>query len=120
MTIEQLTHHFFEVRNQVHLWHLQTTSYAEHKALNEFYDEWLSLADDFIETFSGRYRRVSGGMVCNALPYQEGMAYHFMVKEASYLLSSEVRNITPDSDLNNILDEMTSLANRTAYLLTLK
>ena len=41
----------FEVRDQIHFSHLNTQSFSEHKALNEFYETWLDLADSFIETF---------------------------------------------------------------------
>jgi hypothetical protein len=40
---------------QVHIFHLQTTSYAEHKALNKYYDEIVGLTDGLIETFQGKY-----------------------------------------------------------------
>ena len=38
-----------------HMSHLQTKSYAEHKALNEFYDEIVDLADDLAEAAQGQY-----------------------------------------------------------------
>lgn len=39
----------FQSRDIMHLTHLATTSYAEHKALNKAYDGLLSLLDDLIE-----------------------------------------------------------------------
>jgi hypothetical protein len=42
-------------RNQAHIYHLQTTSFAKHKALNEFYDGIIPLVDGIVESFQGKY-----------------------------------------------------------------
>ena len=36
-----------------HMWHLQTKSYSQHKALNEFYDDLQDEGDKFIEAAIG-------------------------------------------------------------------
>ena len=45
----------FLSRTMTHQAHLKTTSYAAHKALNEFYDEVVDLADDLAEATQGQY-----------------------------------------------------------------
>ena len=45
----------FAGRTVTHIQHLKTKSYAEHKALNEFYDEIIDLADDLAEATQGQY-----------------------------------------------------------------
>lgn len=45
----------FLSRTMAHMSHLQTKSYAEHKALNEFYDEIVELVDDLAEAAQGQY-----------------------------------------------------------------
>ena len=40
-------------RDMAHLAHWKTKSYAEHKALNTFYDELLELIDGFVEQYQG-------------------------------------------------------------------
>lgn len=45
----------FLARDVTHSVHLNTRSYAKHKALNEFYDEVVDLADGFAEAYQGRY-----------------------------------------------------------------
>ena len=42
-------------RDLAHLAHWKTKSYAEHKALNEFYDSVLELIDGFVEQYQGYY-----------------------------------------------------------------
>ena len=45
----------FAGRTVTHIQHLKTKSYAEHKALNEFYDGIVDLADDLAEATQGQY-----------------------------------------------------------------
>ena len=45
----------FLSRTASHMSHLQTKSYAEHKALDEFYSEIVDLADDLAEAAQGQY-----------------------------------------------------------------
>lgn len=51
----------FNARTQVHIYHLQTKSYSQHKALNEFYDEILDLTDAYIETIQGKLGMILTG-----------------------------------------------------------
>lgn len=97
--------------------HHNTTSYAEHKALGEFYREWDDLGDKFIETYMGKYGRIDGAMLCstddNITPAMCIQAAHAYAMAAQSLVSG-------DADLMNILADMIELCNHTSYLLTLK
>ena len=42
-------------RNQAHVFHLQTKSYAEHIALNGYYDAVVALFDGIVESYQGKY-----------------------------------------------------------------
>ena len=53
--VESFVAKLFSARQQTYNMHLKTKSFAEHKALNDFYDEILDLADEFIETYQGQY-----------------------------------------------------------------
>ena len=46
---------FFLARDVTHSVHLNTRSYSKHKALQKFYENIIDLADDFAETYQGRY-----------------------------------------------------------------
>ena len=93
---------------------------GQHKALGEFYDSWLDSVDSFIETYAGKYARPVGGFTGSVVPYQEGASLTYIKRVSSFMTSESVRSIAPDTDLQNILDELTAIANHTAYLLTLK
>ena len=45
----------FHARTNAHVLHLKTTSFARHKALNEFYDAIVDLADSLAEAYQGDY-----------------------------------------------------------------
>jgi hypothetical protein len=46
---------FFLARDVTHSVHLNTRSYAKHKALQKFYENIIDLADGFAEAYQGRY-----------------------------------------------------------------
>ena len=102
----------FQSRDMMHLQHLQTTSFAEHKALGHYYDEILELTDSFTEKYFGRNKRVEF-----TIPESKNMDAVAHMKEMQKLIEGERANYS--SDLQNIMDEMVGLVNKTLYLLTL-
>lgn len=53
MEIGQFASKTFEFRDQLHMMHLMTKSYSEHKALGSLYEFITDFADDFLETYKG-------------------------------------------------------------------
>ena len=102
----------FQSRDMMHIAHLQTTSFAEHKALNGYYDGILELTDTFTETYFGRNKRTE-----IIIPESKNMDSVSHMKEMQSILDSERDNYA--SELQNIIDEMLGLVNKTLYLLTL-
>jgi len=102
----------FQSRDAMHIAHLQTTSYAEHKALNGYYDGILDLTDKFTEVFFGRNKRVE-----IVIPESKNLDAVSHLKEMQQLVDGERVNYS--SELQNIMDEMLVLINQTLYLLTL-
>ena len=45
----------FEARDFAHKAHLETKSYAQHKALGTFYEDILDLTDGLVESYFGKY-----------------------------------------------------------------
>lgn len=102
----------FQSRDMMHIAHLQTTSFAEHKALGGYYDGILELTDTFSEVYFGRNKRVE-----IVIPESKNMDSVSHLKELQAILDTERNNYS--SELQNIVDEMLSLVNKTLYLLTL-
>ena len=111
------------LQNQIRIYHWQTKSYAEHKALGKLYEALDPLIDEFIEVYMGKNGMSKIGNYPNIklLDYSPGFpnaalnsTIEFIEKEISPLLTKE------DTDLMNIRDSMLSAINRTKYLLTLE
>jgi hypothetical protein len=102
----------FHSRDAMHLAHLNTTSFAEHKALGGYYDDILDLTDKFTEVYFGRYKRLA---IIIPEAKVEGAVEH--LKGLQQIIDAERGQYS--SELQNILDEMLAVINRTLYLLTL-
>ena len=102
----------FHSRDTMHLTHLQTTSFAEHKALNAYYDGILDLTDSFTEVYFGRFKRID-----IVIPEAKMLSAVEHLKEMQKMIDGERDNYS--SELQNIMDEMLGLINKTLYLLTL-
>lgn len=113
----KIVEHFFAVRDCIHLIHLNTISYAEHKALGKFYERWIELSDTFIETYQGKYGRINGNVNITASTDMDAVKY---LKDLYLFVTNEVKVADNDCDLKNILADMQQLINQTLYLLTLK
>jgi hypothetical protein len=104
----------FQSRDMMHLQHLQTTSFAEHKALGHYYDEILELTDSFTEKYFGRNKRIP-----ITIPESKATDAVIHLKSMQKLIEGEADSDKYPCDLDNILDEMLGLVNKTLYLLTL-
>ena len=103
-------------RNQAHVFHLQTPSFAEHKALNDFYDGIVPLFDGIIESYQGKY-----GIMKNYKSFKIEQ-YRNSKKTISYFerlldIIDENRNSVEDSFIQNQIDTVQELINSTIYKL---
>lgn len=102
----------FQSRDMMHIAHLQTTSFAEHKALGAYYDGILDLTDSFTEKYFGSKGRVE--LIIPEAKIQDAVSH---MKTMQATIEAERENYS--SDLQNIMDEMLGLVHETLYLLTL-
>jgi hypothetical protein len=112
-TIVEIVEKLFHARDTAHLAHLKTTSYAQHVALNEFYDAILDYADELAETAQGCEGKLLDFRITSAVS-TEMISYLKSLKE--YILLS--RNKVEYEFQKNILDEVTALISKTLYKLT--
>ena len=107
-------------KQQAVFWHNQTTSYSEHKTLNNFYDEILDLLDGLVESTAGIYGRPTGYDVHDPEDWkstEETIAYFKKVYE---MVQTERKSIYQETWIQNQIDEIAQLVAETLYLLTLK
>jgi len=105
----------FASRTQAHIFHLQTMSYAVHKALNEYYDDITDHIDNYAETCQGKHGIIKGYNLPTQL-FEDDSALKYFMGLQSYIDS--VRGQLPqDGELNNIVDEIAGLVATTVYKL---
>ena len=117
MIVSQFVSTLFASRTQAHIFHLQTDSFAAHKALNEYYDGIVDLVDSFVEGYQGKYGIVQGYMNVALQEYQscDGVIAYFTILDA-YITKTRSM-VAQDSYLQNIIDEIVDLINSTLYKL---
>ena len=103
----------FHVRTNAHLLHLKTRSYAAHMALGSFYDELTDLIDSFAEAYQGRY----GLLNYPDVPFKQEADAIMMIKTIRRYIDDNRIGMVPDSELQNIIDEIVALMDSTLYKL---
>ena len=109
----------FSARNIAHTIHLKTTSFAEHKTLEEFYSGIVPLADDFAQQYQGRYNvRLTIPVVPNK--YKGSIAE--VLRAQMDWIEGNRQSICPRTEtaLHNVIDEIVGLYQNILYQLTLK
>ena len=103
-------------QTQVHVFHLQTESYAEHKALQNYYEGIDGIVDGLIESFQGKYqilKNYRGGDIQDWKSTDETTKY---LKNLCAMVE-EKRNCCKDSYIQNQIDTVCELINSTTYKL---
>jgi hypothetical protein len=106
----------FHSRTQVHVFHLQTNSFAEHKALNDYYDEIIDLTDGLIESYQGKYGILLNYENLPLINYTDNLqvvAYFTKLAELVKILRQEPE----DSYIQNQIDNVVELIESTKYKL---
>jgi hypothetical protein len=104
-------------REQAHAFHLTTNSYAQHKALQNYYEGIVPLLDSWAEAYMGKYgrlKRISMNKRYMSDP-KKARAYF-----KSLIARIRLVKLPKDSYLKNIQDEILALIRSTMYMLTLK
>ena len=100
-------------RTYSHIAHLKTGSYAKHKALNEFYDSVVDMADSLAEASQGLYGKLE-------IPYLNMIG---KIDDPIGGITSQLKAIEKlignidEEYLKNILQEIQALYRKTLYLL---
>lgn len=107
----------FAVRTAAHLAHLSTTSYAQHVALNEFYDAMLGLTDRYAEVYMGMNTVIKSWPAPATVPTVPIALLEYYLD----LIVEEAGEDHESEALANILAELEELTSQTLYKLrTLK
>jgi hypothetical protein len=103
-------------RTQTHTLHLQTESYPEHKALNEYYDGIVDIIDGLVESYQGKYGIIKGYKSYDIVEYKSTESTIKYLKDLCGKVE-KLRNCCKDSYIQNQIDTACELINSTLYKL---
>ena len=112
--IQQFIGLLFASRDYAHKAHLNTDSFAEHMALNGFYDGIIDLADSLAETWMGRKEEKIGDISVINPPKGNPLA---VMKRLLSVVQDTRDFCSDDTVLSNIIDEIEALYSSTIYKL---
>ena len=112
--IQQFIGLLFASRDYAHKAHLNTDSFAEHMALNEFYDGIVDLADGLAEAWMGRNLQKIGEIPTINAPKGEPEK---VFKRLLEVVQDTRDFVSEDTVLSNIMDEIEALYSSTIYKL---
>lgn len=100
-----------------HVLHLQSRSYAEHKALQGFYQDLPDLVDSVIEAWQGRNGELVEypDQIVELSEHKDALEFVTFLK---ILLDDERYVLGEESEIQNLVDEIAALIDSTLYKLT--
>lgn len=114
-----------QFQNQLRLLHWQTNSYAEHMAFGGCYDAINDIIDTLVEAIQGKYGRIMlGGIDSIQISDYSNLKLNIFILDMETFFSKEIFTCgidqTKDSEIDNILQELSGEISKLKYLLTLK
>ena len=103
-------------QTQAHIFHLQTKSYAEHKALQGYYEGIDGLVDGIIESYQGKYDLITQ---YNSVKNEDYKSNEQVIKyfKALDTMIDKNRKEVKESFIQNQIDTVQELINSTVYKL---
>jgi hypothetical protein len=120
MEINQFISTLHQSKQQAIVWHHQTTSFSEHKALNFYYEEIVELIDGLVESIQGIYPRIGAYTLSNPVDWKEGGSTIYF--KGLYDFVQKNRSTIPQQEtwVQNQIDEVAQTIADTLYQLSLK
>ena len=113
MTVQEYVSALLEIQDISHIAHLQTSSFAEHKALNKLYDGIADQFDAFVEAYQGKYGIIKG---YKSFKLEEGVDMISYLKEKMTKFEGYKATLT-DGYLQQMVDNTQELLSTTLYKL---
>ena len=103
-------------QTQVHIFHLQTKSYAEHKALQGYYEGIDVLVDGLIESYQGKYDVITQYNSIKNEDYKSNEQIIQYFKALDTMIEKNRKGVK-ESFIQNQIDTVQELINSTVYKL---
>jgi hypothetical protein len=112
----KLVSYLMHSRTQAHVFHLQTTSFAEHSALNVYYDEIVGLIDGLVESYQGKYGIIREYVSFPLMNYTDKNQVVTYFEQLNQIIE-QLRQDNNDSYIQNQIDTVIELVQSTLYKL---
>ena len=112
--LEKLIAYLLHSQTQVHVFHLQTKSYAEHIALGGYYEGIDGLVDALVESYQGKYDIITQYDNFAIEKYSNKSQLETYFKALSKKVE-EVHKSVEDTYIQNQLDTINELISSTLY-----
>jgi hypothetical protein len=112
--ITKLVNRLFESREQSHVYHLQSTEYSKHVALEGYYSGILPLIDIFVEVYQGQFELLGDYYNIEVNDTDKSDMVKYFDDLVDYLKESTSEF---ESHLKAIIDDMVILLYQTIYKL---
>ena len=96
-----------------HFFHWSTGSYAQHKALGNYYDKIVELVDTLAESYMGKYGKLT---TFPSVYHQPKDPIKYMESLQNFVADAR-QDLPQDSEIQNLIDSIADLINTTAYKL---
>jgi len=113
---EEMVSKLLHSRTQSHVFHLQTKSYAEHKALQDYYEDVVDLIDEITESYQGKHGIIEGYKSYDIVNYQNNSQVVKYLQDLEKEVQ-KLREFFKESYLQNEIDNVEKLINSTIYKL---
>jgi len=103
-------------QTQVHIFHLQTKTYSEHKALQKYYEGIDGLVDGIVESYQGKYEIITGYKTIKTVDYKSTEQVINYFKELDENIEKNRKSVK-ESYIQNQIDTIQELIYSTLYKL---
>jgi hypothetical protein len=103
-------------QTQVHIFHLQTKTYSEHKALQKYYEGIDGIVDVIVESYQGKYEIITGYKTIKTVDYKSTEQVISYFKELDENIEKN-RTSVKESYIQNQIDGVQELIYSTLYKL---
>lgn len=122
ITIDTIFNSLYLFPNKIQFCHHNTTSFAQHKALDDTYEKLNDLKDDIVEQIIGYTgQRISSLSLGNISSFSENMSKEIAKEIMTF--AKELENWAEENEycnIENLAQEYSGVAAKLNYLLTLK
>lgn len=101
-------------RTQAHYFHLRSVTYAQHKALQKYYENIVDLVDAYAEAYPKKIKAIKINRRFLQDPTKAPAYFR------SLLARMKKMKLSKEPHLKNIQDDIVTLIHKTLYLLRLK